>query len=39
MLSLSNLRGLSDEAVNAGGRVSVNLASGTVDLDGAVAAA
>ena len=29
-LSLSNLRGLSSEAVNAGGRVTVNLATGAV---------
>jgi cytochrome c peroxidase len=29
-LSLSNLRGLSSEAVNAGGTVTVNLAAGTV---------
>jgi cytochrome c peroxidase len=29
-LSLSNLRGLSSEAVNAGGQVTVNLATGTV---------
>jgi hypothetical protein len=32
-LSLSNLRGLSREAVNAGGRVTVNLATGTVSSD------
>ena len=30
-LSLSNLRGISSEAVNAGGRVRVDLATGTVD--------
>ncbi len=30
-LSLSNLRGLSSEAVNAGGQVTVNLATGTVN--------
>lgn len=30
-LSLSNLRGLSHEAVNAGGRVTINLANGTVN--------
>src|SRR5262245_12672602 len=30
VLSLSNLRGLSSEAVNAGGRVTVNLTSGAV---------
>ena len=30
MLSLSNLRGVSSEAVNAGGRVQVNLATGLV---------
>ena len=30
MLSLSNLRGLSGEAANAGGRVTVDLATGTV---------
>ena len=30
-LSLSNLRGISSEAVNAGGRVSVDLATGAVD--------
>jgi cytochrome c peroxidase len=30
-LSLSNLRGLSSEAVNAGGGVTVDLATGTVD--------
>ena len=30
ILSLSNLRGVSCEAVNAGGRVQVNLATGTV---------
>ena len=32
-LSLSNLRGLSREAVNAGGQVTVNLATGTVSSD------
>jgi mono/diheme cytochrome c family protein len=32
-LSLSNLRGLSREAVNAGGLVTVNLATGTVSSD------
>jgi cytochrome c peroxidase len=32
-LSLSNLRGLSREAVNAGGRVTVNLSTGTVSSD------
>lgn len=30
-LSLSNLRGLSREAMNAGGRVTINLATGTVN--------
>ena len=30
ILSLSNLRGVSSEAVNAGGRVTVNLATGSV---------
>ncbi len=30
-LSLSNLRGLSDEAVNAGGQVTVDLTTGNVD--------
>ena len=30
-LSLSNLRGLSSEALNAGGRVTVNLKTGSVD--------
>ena len=30
ILSLSNLRGVSSEAVNAGGRVAVDLATGTV---------
>ena len=30
ILSLSNLRGVSSEAVNAGGRVTVDLATGTV---------
>jgi cytochrome c peroxidase len=30
MLSLSNLRGISGEALNAGGRVAVDLATGTV---------
>jgi cytochrome c peroxidase len=30
LLSLSNLRGVSSEAVNAGGRVTVDLATGTV---------
>jgi cytochrome c peroxidase len=32
-LSLSNLRGLSREAVNAGGLVTINLATGTVSSD------
>jgi cytochrome c peroxidase len=31
ILSLSNLRGVSSEAVNAGGRVQVNLATGAVE--------
>ncbi len=31
VLSLSNLRGLSGEAVNAGGRIVVNIETGTVD--------
>ena len=30
ILSLSNLRGVSDEAINAGGRVQLDLATGTV---------
>jgi hypothetical protein len=30
-LSLSNLRGIASEAVNAGGRVTVDLTTGTVD--------
>ena len=39
ILSLSNLRGVSSEAVNAGGRVQVNLATGSVDVHRPIASA